>query len=224
MTNTASPETQSQWRSYTLSSTPELSLAPSTSFRLQGLTLSANTIALSQLTSSFVLLASTTSATDPELAIQIWDTQYSVIMASQLAPLPSALGHSSNPVKIRVAHATPSHAILVISPHLSDGQSNPTSPELSSTVLMVSLTVPSASTIAGALGRTAITAPWIRKDISAPSISRQSGRTGEEELVAAIQRAIDQKNADKAAVLFSGWTNAHPSAPVSTPVISSRPS
>jgi hypothetical protein len=164
---------------------------------------------------SFVLLAGITS--DAKVTVHIWDMQYSVLLASHSVPLPGSLSHTKKTVGVHVelAGVTPSQAVLILSPALSGKAKPSTAADSRSSVLMVPLTLPTSSTIAGALGKATASAKWIRSEAKLPSLPKGQDVDGKEVLLNTLRNAMDRGDADAAASIFSKWTATHAGTTVS---------
>jgi hypothetical protein len=84
-----------------------------------------------------------------------------------------------------------------------------------SSVMMVPLALPASSTIAGALGKAAATATWLKVELSPVSSSKPKDIDGKEALINAMRKAMDRGDAEAAANAFSRWTHAHAKTTVS---------
>jgi hypothetical protein len=116
------------------------------------------------LSSSRVLLAGITTS-DPEVAILLWDLQYSVVLASHIFALPTSLFGSSKPssssVSIRLSAVSESQAALTLSPVPSVVVTS----SHRSTVYGIPFTLTATSTVAAALGRAAATSKWLSRSL-----------------------------------------------------------
>ncbi|KAF8645497.1 hypothetical protein AX16_007782 [Volvariella volvacea WC 439] len=160
-----------------------------------------NTISLLPLHSSLVLLASISNTSEnQEIILLVWDSQFSIVLASYSLPIPSALTQSKEMgIEIRLAPTTnpasrrdsagddkgrvkekesvgglqSSQALLLLSTVPLSTSSSPSAGNLRSSVLVVPFVVPVVSTIAAALGRASATAKWIKSpepDVTGGSI------------------------------------------------------
>ncbi|TFK28968.1 hypothetical protein FA15DRAFT_664615 [Coprinopsis marcescibilis] len=171
---------------------------------------------LLSLTSSHALLAATSqSATD--IHLQIWDLQYSVLLAVHTVPIPTAF--LAAPFTMRLGSRGPDvssttsaqtsisdQALLVLSPAVSSSKDS-ASQNVTSSVLVVPYTVPYRSTIAAAIGRGAFTKAWLKSADNAKSspVKKSSVEAGREKMIASVRSALEAgqvKVADKA---FSSW-------------------
>jgi hypothetical protein len=196
------------WRITTTSTTVTFAEA-TPSVNLKGVSVSTNELSLYGVTSSFVILASISTSVGSELVLQIWDAQYSVILAHHAMALPASLSHvqNSGALDITLADATSSQAILVLAPRTSGKVKASSSEDIRSTILVVPITLPEASSVAGALGKAALTSKWIK--IDTPSASIVPDTTGKEGLIATMRKAMDVNDAQAAAHSFSKWANTH---------------
>jgi len=124
-----------------------------------------NTPSLLALTSAHVLLASRTLQN--EIALLLWDTQYSVLLASHLLPLPSSLVAQSSPIAVSLlspdtvrTQAGNQQAVLVISQSTSEADGK--TPNKSS-IYVVPYSVPARSTLANVMSHTNAGSRWLAK-------------------------------------------------------------
>ncbi|KAF9450156.1 hypothetical protein P691DRAFT_665850 [Macrolepiota fuliginosa MF-IS2] len=170
------------------------------------------TPSLLALTSSHVLFASPTPQN--EIALLLWDTQYSVLLASYILHLPSSLIPYASSLTLTLLApgasgvgitAGSQQAILVISQSISevDGKT-----PIKSSVYVVPYNVPARSTLANAIGRANASARWVIDGGSATATG------GEEEspqdvarakLVSGMQTALEQNRPQAANALFMEW-------------------
>ncbi len=117
-------------------------------------------VSLLALTSSHVLLAAVAAR---EITILLWDVQFSVLLASHTLSIPSILSASTLHIRLvqGVQNESKDHtqvlgqAILILSSETGDKKTT-------SLLLVVPYSVPTASTIAGAMGRGSAGKKWLR--------------------------------------------------------------
>jgi hypothetical protein len=177
--------------------------------RLQHLSFAAGELSLLGVSSSFVLLAGVRSTGEPEVVLHLWDAQYSALLASQTAPLPSLLPCAGG-LSVRIADATPSGAVLVLAPRAPAKGKKAVGTDGRASVLVVPLAVPAASTIAGALGRAAASAEWVAKGVA----KAKPQDDGQDAVLAAMRKALDQNRPQAADDAFFAWQEAHQEAMV----------
>jgi len=167
---------------------------------------STNTPSLLALTSSHVLLASRTL--QDEIALLLWDTQYSSLLASHFLPLSSSLATQNSPITVSLAspgtgmmHAGHQQAILVISQSASvaDGKI----PKKSS-IYVVPYSVPARSTIANAIGHVSASTRWLA-GIENGGKNATPQDTAKAKVIMDIRAAVEQNRAQAAKVLFEEW-------------------
>ncbi|KXN89507.1 hypothetical protein AN958_05669 [Leucoagaricus sp. SymC.cos] len=169
---------------------------------------STSTPSLLALTSSHVLLASQTPQND--IALLLWDTQYSVLLASHLLPLPSSLTAQTSPLNFSLLSSSAvgvkagnQQAVLAISQPVSeiDGKT-----PVKSSIYVVPYNVPSRSTLANALGHASSGARWIvSKEGGEKSDSISPQEASRAKLVLNMRTAIEQNRPQAANALFTEW-------------------
>ncbi|QRV72327.1 hypothetical protein RhiJN_00341 [Ceratobasidium sp. AG-Ba] len=166
---------------FTLSPNPFAATASPSPLHFQRLVPSS--LAIHALTSSTLVLAGTTTASPPKLALLVWDTQYSTLLAERLAPLPS-----------------PSDPNLSIS--LSGSTRKNLTITTGSSVLTTPLTPPSStSTIASALvAQSSTSSHWLVP----PQIEDETKST----LVDRIRGEVQAGRAAQADAAFFRWVEA----------------
>lgn len=158
-------------------------------------------ISILSLNTSHVLLAGVTSSpSHPELAILLWDLQYSILLASQTLAVPSTLTRTKKR-SARIVLSSPSKSgtaeqvLLALSPQLtfeaSEGESR-------SSILVVPVSVPSTSTIANAMGKASAGAKWVA------GASSGSGTTASRDVVSLGDKQRDVIKALRDAVAKNG--------------------
>ncbi|TEB32253.1 hypothetical protein FA13DRAFT_1791065 [Coprinellus micaceus] len=178
------------WGSYALSTAQLRPLARP--FKLA--ILSPETISITALTSSHVLLAALPPDASPSVAhIQIWDLQYSVLLSSHSLPLPSVFSSSLPGLKLIPARG---QAILSLS-----------TPNSVSSLFVIPYSIPPQSTLAVAISKGASTKPWIQS--GAPeqreSESKSKGEVERERVVASIKSAMASGKVSVAEGAFGAW-------------------
>lgn len=180
-------------------------------------------LSILSLGSSHVLLAGITSGPSPELALLLWDLQYSVVLTSRLVPIPSSLQRTKKQgIRIRLA-GTSSNAqqvFLILSPKplasLVNGTSGAQAPSddasQRSSILVVPLVVPSTSSVANAIGRAAAGERWL----SAGGQTRQTTVTTLEgtqnKLLRMMRSAMEQKRVEAVDETYFAWVTKNESA------------
>lgn len=167
-----------------------------------------NTPSLLALTSSHVLLASRTLQN--EIALLLWDTQYSSLLASHILPLSLSLATQNSPITVSlvssgtgVTHAGHHQAILVLSQSTSvaDGKT----PKKSS-IYVVPYSVPARSTIANAIGHVSASTRWLAGiENGGKGKSAAPQDTAKAKMIMDIRAAVEQNRAQAAKALFEEW-------------------
>jgi hypothetical protein len=148
------------------------------------------------------MLAATTGSHTPEIAIQLWDLRYSVILASHLAPLPSTFAENKHSTpRLTLEEATSSQAILVLDAIDVKTDQTP-SP---SSVMIVPFSCPISSTIANALGLAAASAIWIESSANSGTLPKPKYGTSETKVVSAMQAAMEKNSPQAANKAFFEW-------------------
>ncbi|KAJ7243378.1 hypothetical protein B0H12DRAFT_1236417 [Mycena haematopus] len=151
------------------------------------------------LNTSLVLLAAITSSPTRNIALLIWDLQYSVLLASHILTIPSTLSHLSKlSMNLRLVDATSPQALLILSPLAADTQAKSSSTR--SSILVVPFTVPKTSTIGNAMGRASAGAQWLVQ----PDVDDTLG-PARAKVVAAVQSALARNEPAAAERAFFDW-------------------
>jgi gephyrin len=160
------------------------------------------------LTSSHTLLASPTP--QGEIALLLWDTQYSILLASHLLPIPSSL--NSQPSSLDTALLSPSaagikagsqQAILIVSQSLSDADGK--TPRKSN-IYVVPYSIPVKSTLANAIGRSNAGARWLENgDSTTTDVLVSPQEAARSKLISDIRTAVEQNRPEAANELFTKW-------------------
>ncbi|TEB23786.1 hypothetical protein FA13DRAFT_1797815 [Coprinellus micaceus] len=156
--------------------------------------LSPETVSITALTSSHVLLAALPPGASPSVAhIQIWDLQYSVLLSSHSLPLPSAFSSSLPGLKLIPARG---QAILSLS-----------TPNGVSSLFVIPYSTPPQSTLAVAISKGASTKPWIQSDTpeQRKSESKSKAEVERERVVASIKSAMASGKVSVAEGAFGAW-------------------
>ncbi|KAG9077500.1 hypothetical protein FS749_010605 [Ceratobasidium sp. UAMH 11750] len=120
---------------FTLSLSNALAATPLPApLQFQGLSTQADSsLAIHALTGSILILAGVTTASPAKLALLMWDTQYSTLLAERLVPLPTT---SDSAPTLSLSGSTSNHLTITFSSY----------------IFGVSIAAPSTSSIASALG------------------------------------------------------------------------
>ncbi|KAI0652881.1 hypothetical protein C8Q70DRAFT_1059801 [Cubamyces menziesii] len=202
------------WHALSLSTSPSsaLSIAPAAEpLRLQALTFTSpariGEASLSALTSSHVLLAAIATGSQTEIVLLLWDLRYGVLLAQQAIPVPSTLPRPKKAgafVRLTVSPAPAQdskagkgaivqmNGLLVLAP-APDRDVQADNAPARSTILVVPLNVPAASTIAAAIGRANAGARWLVTK-QAPGTQGQ-GQHGAPEISLNARKALKEMKA-----------------------------
>ncbi|KAJ8482300.1 hypothetical protein ONZ45_g15004 [Pleurotus djamor] len=167
-----------------------------------------NSVSLLAVRSSYVLLAGITSSSPREIALLIWDLQYSILLASNSLAIPSTLIQSKD-VVIRLALSlAENHALLTLSPFVrsSSRKSSSSISGLRSSVFAIPFSTPLVSTIASAIGHNLSGARWLKPTVSSDDTSDTA------ELLTSMQAAMDQGKPQAASDAFFAWKGKQPVA------------
>ncbi|KAL4267389.1 Nucleolar protein 11 [Pleurotus pulmonarius] len=200
------------WYSYKLDAADAISVSMSPGAEKLQLTslsfaISANTTSeasLLSLGSSHVLLAGITAGSTREIVLLLWDVQYSVLLASHSLPIPSTISQSKDvAIRLKLSLAK-SHALLVLSPYLASTtrKSLPGPSTLRSSVLGIPFTVPTASTIANAMGRGASGDQWLKRPLLDDGAELGDARF---QALESIRSAMEKGQLKAANDAFFGW-------------------
>ncbi|KAJ7632117.1 hypothetical protein FB45DRAFT_1057259 [Roridomyces roridus] len=148
------------------------------------------------LNTSHVLLAAISSPTR-NIVLLLWDLQYSVLLASHILPIPSALSHLPKlSISLRPAVSTSLQALLILTPPVVSQDKSATR----SSVFVVPLTVPPTATIANAMGRAAAGAQWLVQPSTDDTLDPARAA-----VLAAVQTAMSNKKTKTAEQAFFDW-------------------
>ncbi|KAJ7273087.1 hypothetical protein C8J57DRAFT_1128769 [Mycena rebaudengoi] len=155
-------------------------------------------VSLIGLNTSLVLLAAITSSPARSIVLLLWDLQYSVLLASHVLAIPSALSHLPQlSLTLRLVNATSPQALLILSPASADAQAKTTS---RSSILVVPLTVPETSTIGNAMGRASAGAQWLVPSPAADTLGPERAK-----VLATVQVALSKNEPQTAETAFFEW-------------------
>jgi hypothetical protein len=165
--------------------------------------------------SSFVLLAGIAGDDPAELVLLLWDIQYSVVLATQRFALPSTVGCSPKlPLILELVPASRSQALLVLSPTLITTSTRTVSTVAGrSTVFVVPLAVPPASTIALSMGKSRDTRRWLRKLHTSTQTMVSDKDRGHHRVMQSVQQALEQGCPNAAEAAFFNWVEQETSRP-----------
>ncbi|XP_006456684.1 hypothetical protein AGABI2DRAFT_211731 [Agaricus bisporus var. bisporus H97] len=160
------------------------------------------------LTSSHALLASSTPQGD--IALLLWDTQYSILLASHLLPIPSSLSPQSSSLDATLLSpsaagitAGSQQAILSISQPMSDANGKISR---KTNVYVVPYSIPARSTLANVIGRSNDGARWLASHESmTKDIHESPAEAAKSKLISGIRIAVEQNRPEAANELFTQW-------------------
>lgn len=180
--------------------------------RLANVTFAPHQFAVTPLSDSYALLAGITTSANPEVILLLWDLLYSAVVALQKVAIPSSASYNKTDGGIRLAlvSATPSQAILILSPS-SNASKGSQGKNVRSSVLSVPLTVASTSTIANAMGRASATQPWVLQDQTSNSSRLDPARS---KLIETMRNAVQQNQPEAADSAFLRWADENPEVEV----------
>ncbi|KIY50665.1 hypothetical protein FISHEDRAFT_71704 [Fistulina hepatica ATCC 64428] len=175
---------------------PSFTLSKQPPFRLKSLSFLPGQVSTLALGASHVLLAAPTEL-GHQIALHIWDMQYSVLLASHILPVPSSLETEEGSLKLSLCgtNSIPQrHAFLVLSSSTR------------SSILAVPLACPEVSTIASAMGRADAGRPWVDiDDVVSDATATVSLSSSETELVDEMRSFVQEGNTQAADELFGNW-------------------
>ncbi|KAF8897865.1 hypothetical protein BD779DRAFT_1465949 [Infundibulicybe gibba] len=190
------------WRTFQISSKnhePITISAMSEPIHLHGFSFiptSPDYVSLLALNSSHVFLCGLVKSSTSEIILQIWDLQYSVLLASHTLSIPSTLSQSKDiAIKIKLVPGSMSQAIIVLSP------TGPKSTSMHTSVLVVPINIPSTSTIANAIGKASASAKWI----STRTGNTDTHSTTQSNLLEAMRAAMVENHPQAANAAFFEW-------------------
>ncbi|KAF7775824.1 hypothetical protein Agabi119p4_4217 [Agaricus bisporus var. burnettii] len=160
------------------------------------------------LTSSHALLASSTPQGD--IALLLWDTQYSILLASHLLPIPSSLSPQSSSLDATLLSpsaagitAGSQQAILSISQPMSDADGKTSR---KTNVYVVPYSIPARSTLANVIGRSNDGAKWLASnELITKDIHESPAEAAKSKLISDIRIAVGQNRPEAANELFTRW-------------------
>lgn len=187
------------------------------SFSSESTSAFSDEISLLSLGSSYVLLAGVSSASQPELALLLWDLQYSVVLASRTLAIPSTINRTKKQgIRLQLSGSSSGaqQALLILSPTstsaLVNGESHSTADDSiqRSSVLVVPLVVPVASSIASALGRASATEKWTvhaATNVSQANLASMNLEASQVKVLRAMRTAMEQRRVEAADEVFFDW-------------------
>lgn len=162
-------------------------------------------VSLLALTSSHVLLAAVAAR---EITILFWDVQFSVLLASHTLSVPSVLSASTLHIRLvqGVQNKSKDHtqvlgqAILILSSDTADNKTT-------SLLLVVPYSVPTVSTIAGAMGRGSAGKKWLRNvtEQGDSSVNQSAEEVARAKMLATIRTAMQAGRPQAAVAAFMKW-------------------
>ncbi|KAH0840224.1 hypothetical protein J3R83DRAFT_1228 [Lanmaoa asiatica] len=195
------------WVTYQLASlNSSLVLAPiSENLRLRRFTIlsskkpsARNGFSVISLGTSLVLLAALVEGTQ-NLSLQIWDLSYGVILAAQSMPVPSALSLAN----LSLTVADEGQVLLTVSS--SQLHEKKVDPKRSS-IHIVPVDARLKSSLATALGKTALTAEWLIPKTSNSRKSEEDDNSAK--IISDIEAFLKKNNAQKAEQAFLKWVDS----------------
>ncbi|KAF8592592.1 hypothetical protein K439DRAFT_1610370 [Ramaria rubella] len=171
--------------------------------RLAGLSLANNGTPMCGLStmsvgSSFVVLVGISSGSTPEIIFLLWDIQYCVVLTSQTFTLPTTLMHDPKMLPtFELVPASRTQALLVLSP----AKRIPNPERSRSTILLLPLTIPFASTISIAMGKAHDTQKWLQNKHAPPYDEDDKRR----QMALSIRQALEQGRPRDAENTFFAW-------------------
>ena len=174
-------------------------------------------VSILALRSSFVLLAGVTSSPSHNIAVMLWDVQYGVLLNSHMLSIPSPFeGVRPSSIAVNLIQGSPLQALLSITPFASAEEPLATvgNSQLHSTLLVLPNSTPSVSTIASALVQTSEGTKWLDDvPVTPQEIKLASDDDAmieiidepRQNLLDAMQEAVEEENPEKADKLFFEW-------------------
>lgn len=139
---------------------------------------------------SLVLLAGLVEGTQ-DISLQIWDLSYGVLLTAQSMPVPSAF----HLPYLSLTIADEGQVLLTVS------SSQLHEKRRRSSVHIVPVDARLKSSLAAALGKTALTAEWL--------IPRTLEDEGSTKIISDVQTSLQKNNAQKAEQAFLKWVDSH---------------
>ncbi|KAJ8087113.1 hypothetical protein PM082_005941 [Marasmius tenuissimus] len=162
-------------------------------------------VSIISLTSSHVLLAGFTGPTsNREIALLLWDLQFSVLLASRTIPIPSNI--VSDKLAITLVDAmSSSNVLLVLTPSVPHPERRKSSGNTSatSTVLVIPVVVPPSSSVANAMGRASAGIVWLTKDQSSEGPVQYD--PGRRKVLSDMRSAMEKNRPQNANDAFFAW-------------------
>lgn len=148
---------------------------------------------------SLVLLAALVEGTE-DLSLQIWDLAYGVLLSAQSMPVPSGIPFPHLSLNV----ADEGQVLLTVS--VSSSRDSVVAPKRSS-IHIVPVDPRLKSTIAGALGKTALTAEWLTR--KRPHDQEHPEDSESDQIVSKIQEHLRHNHVQKAERAFLTWVDSH---------------
>ncbi|KAG7097458.1 hypothetical protein E1B28_004802 [Marasmius oreades] len=178
---------------------------------------SSEEVSIIALTSSHVLLAGLSGpSSNREIALLLWDLQYSVLLASRMIPIPTNLTDKKLSLNLVDAMSS-SNLLLLLTPSASisaqERRKSSGGTSATSAVLVVPVVVPPRSSIANAMGRAAAGAPWLAKDEGSEGVTVNGEPTYDsvrKKVVSDLRTAMEQNRPQSANDTFFAWEKREP--------------
>ncbi|KAK1220702.1 hypothetical protein PQX77_016528 [Marasmius sp. AFHP31] len=162
-------------------------------------------VSVISLTSSHVLLASFTGPTsNREIALLLWDLQFSVLLASRIVPIPSNVAGDTLAISLVDAMSS-SNVLLVLTPSAFHPERRKSSGNTSatSTVLVIPIVVPPSSSVANAMGRASAGVPWLTTDQSSEGPVQYD--LGRRKVLSDMRSVMEKNRPQNANDAFFAW-------------------
>lgn len=182
----------------------KLSATPLDSLALRSIyTPSASILCLG---SSHVLLVGVNQKKRDEMAVLLWDVQYSVLLAEQLLSIPSNLsGVPVEKLQLQLLRGNQTHTILIVSPSWTQLRPSQLPAGAKSNILMIPYTVPPASTLSNVIGRAEAGNAWLKSSEDAKHSLTMDYDEGKDAILQAVVKELDEGKVDAADTIFFQW-------------------
>ncbi|KAG8820938.1 hypothetical protein FRC17_009978 [Serendipita sp. 399] len=159
--------------------------------------------------STHILLAGVTRDAG-DIAILLWDVQYSVLLSEHRLPTPSNLSSlARETLRLQLIHCNDAQSLLIITPDLSLNRPSQLPAGAKSNVLLIPHTVPQKSSLANVIGKADAGKAWLAplEDDKPDVLDEQR-----ESILRALSEALQAGNVEATDTIFFDWVTEQTAA------------
>ncbi|KAG8782345.1 hypothetical protein FRC16_002635, partial [Serendipita sp. 398] len=156
-----------------------------------------------------ILVGITRNAGD--IAILLWDVQYSVLLSEQRLPIPSNLSSiRQESLRLQLIRCNESQSMLIVAPDLTINRPNQLPAGAKSNILLIPHTFPQKSSLANAIGKADAGKAWLKpsKSSCVPSTLDEQ----REGILRGLTESFQKDNIEAADTIFFDWINEQTAA------------